>query len=165
MRNGGDAIALFDGIAGDGQKTGIVSHQGNVRAVQRGDERQAPRRGHLPGQQAADGVGDSVMDVEDVQGFRFKNFQHLHGEGERVRGMVKEGIGDDGRLMEMDARVVWVHADGRSVGDEMDVVPAGRQFLTQFGGDDTRAAVGGIAGNSDTHRRPQSKDRAATETD
>src|SRR5208283_2076840 len=97
-------------------KIGIIPHQGNVRAVQRGDERQAARRSHLAGQEGADRVGDGVMNVENVQGFSFKNFQHLYGEGKRVRGMVKKGIRDDGCLMEMDAR---------GVGDEMDVVSTG----------------------------------------
>ena len=53
--------------------------------------------------------------------------------------------------MEVDVRVVGVHADGRGVADEMDVVAAGGEFLAELGGDDAGAAVGGVAGDADFH--------------
>jgi hypothetical protein len=55
--------------------------------------------------------------------------------------------------VEMDVRVVGVHADGRGVADEMDVVSARGKLLAEFGGDDAGAAVGGVAGDADFHER------------
>jgi len=65
--------------------------------------------------------------------------------------VVKERVGGDFDLMEVDVRVVGVHADGRGVADEMDVVAAGGEFLAELGGDDAGAAVGGVAGDADFH--------------
>jgi len=42
---------------------------------------------------------------------------------------VKENVG-----------VVQIHADGRRVADEVDVVTASGEFLAEFGGDNTGAA-------------------------
>ena len=51
----------------------------------------------------------------------------------------------------MNVRVVGVHADRRGVADEVNVVPARGELLAELGGDDARAAVGGIAGYADAH--------------
>lgn len=91
------------------------------------------------------------MDVEEVEGFGLEDFQHFGGERERIRSVVEEGVGGDFDLVKMDVRVVRIHADGRRVADEMDVVPARGQFLAEFGGDDAGTAVGGIAGDADFH--------------
>ena len=48
-------------------------------------------------------------------------------------------------------RIVGVHADGRGIADEMNVVAAGGEFLAELGGDDAGAAVGGIARDADAH--------------
>jgi len=50
-------------------------------------------------------------------------------------------------------RVVGIHADGRSVADEVDVVAAGGKLLAELGGDDAGAAVGWVAGDADFHER------------
>lgn len=100
------------------------------------------------------------MDVEDVQGFGLENFQHFYGEGEGVGGVIKEGIGNDGGLVEMDSRVVGVHADRRGVGDEVNVVPPGGEFLAQLGGDNAGAAVSGVASDANTHRGPRERIRS-----
>jgi hypothetical protein len=51
----------------------------------------------------------------------------------------------------MDAGVVGIHADGRGVADEMNVVAAGGKFLAKLGGNDAGAAVCGIAGDANFH--------------
>lgn len=91
------------------------------------------------------------MHVQDVERFFFEDFQHFDGEGERVGGVVEEWVLDDLGLMEVDAGIAGVHADGRGIGDEMHVVAAGSEFLPEFGGDDARAAVGGVACDANTH--------------
>ena len=118
---------------------------------ERGDEGQAARGGHAARQHGADGMRDGVVDVENVERFGFEDFQHFGGERERVGRVVEERVGGDLDLVEMDVRVVGVHADRRGVGDEVDVVAAGGEFLAEFGGDDAGAAVGGIAGDADAH--------------
>ena len=53
--------------------------------------------------------------------------------------------------MEVDALAVAVHADGRGVADEVDVVTSSGKFLAEFGGNDAGAAVGGVAGYANAH--------------
>src|SRR3989442_14943790 len=65
--------------------------------------------------------------------------------------MVEERVGGDFDFVEVDARVVGIHANRRGVADEMDVVAAGGQFHAEFGGNDSGAAVGGIASDADAH--------------
>ena len=91
------------------------------------------------------------MDVQDVQAFFFTNFEHFYRERKCIRRMVEEGILDNLSLVEMDPRIVGVHADGRGVGDEMNVVPARGELLAKFGGDDTRTAIGGIPCDTNAH--------------
>src|SRR5271156_5574951 len=67
--------------------------------------------------------------------------------------MVKQGVGRNFHLVEVDVGIVRVHADRRSVADEMDVVAASGKFLAEFGGDDAGTAVGGIASYADSHDR------------
>jgi hypothetical protein len=92
------------------------------------------------------------MDMEEVEGFGFEDFEHFGGEGEGVGRMVEERVGDDFDFVEMDARVIGVHANGRGVADEMDVVAAGGEFHAELGGDYARAAVGGVTRYAYAHR-------------
>jgi NAD(P)-dependent dehydrogenase (short-subunit alcohol dehydrogenase family) len=96
-----------------------------------------------------------IVDVQEVQRLFLKNLEHLCGQRERVRGMIKQRVGDDGRLVEVNTRLISVHANGRGIGDEMDVVAAGCQFLTQLCSYYARAAVGGVASDSDAHKRAE----------
>ena len=66
--------------------------------------------------------------------------------------MVEERVGGDLYFVEMDVRVVGVHADGRGVADEVHVVSAGGQFGAEFGGHHAGAAVGWVAGYPDAHK-------------
>ena len=72
--DGSDAVGLLDGVLGDGEIGTVGADQGDVGAVQRGDEGQvAAARGILPGlqhlarQQGGERVGDGVVDVEQVE--------------------------------------------------------------------------------------------------
>ena len=117
-----------------------------------GDEREPARRGHGAREHGTDGMRDGVVNVEQVERFGFEDFEHFGGEGERVGRMVKERIGDDFDFVEMDARIVWVHADRRGVADEMDIVAARGELHAEFGGDDARATVSGVTGDADAHK-------------
>ena len=101
------------------------------------------------------------MDVKQVQRLRFKNFKHLGGERQRIRWMVKEGIGRYLNLVKKDVRVVQIHPNWRGVADEMDVVVARGKLLAELGGNDAGAAVSGVAGYADTHGFKVPQDAAA----
>jgi hypothetical protein len=155
-RDGGDAVALLDGKAGDGEIAAVAADESDVRAVESGDEWKSARGGHGARQHGANGMGNGVVNVEEVEGFGFENFEHFCGEGESIGWMVEERVGDHFDFVEMDAGIVGIHADGRGVADEMDVVAAGGEFHAELGGDDAGAAVGGVAGDADAHRSFQS---------
>src|SRR6266700_3338259 len=91
--DGGDAVALLDGEASNGEIAAIAADEGDVRAMQRGDEGKTARRGHGTREQGADGMRNGVMDVEQVERCGFENFVHFCGEREGVRRMVKERVG------------------------------------------------------------------------
>jgi hypothetical protein len=50
-----------------------------------------------------------------------------------------------------DAFVASAEPEGLRVGDEVDFVAHWREFNAEFGGHHAGAAVGGIAGDADTH--------------
>ena len=155
----GDAIALFDGEFRDREIGAVATNQGDVGAVERGDERKSPRRRHRAREKGADGVRNRVVDVEKIERFGLENFQHFCGESERVGRVIEKRVGNDFDFVEMRARIVGVHADGRSVADEMNIVAAGSELLAKLGSNDTGAAVGGVASDADLHetdlRRPE----------
>src|SRR5260370_1183230 len=62
--DGGHAVALFDGKAGDGEIAAVAADEGNVGAMQRGDKGQAAGRGHRAGQQRADGMRNGVVNMQ-----------------------------------------------------------------------------------------------------
>ena len=69
--------------------------------------------------------------------------------------MVEKGIGDDHGTRKMDVRIAKVHANGRGIGDEVDIVAASSQFHAEFGSYNARAPIGGVTGNHNTHRPPK----------
>lgn len=91
------------------------------------------------------------MHVQQIQRFGFEDFQHFGGERQRVRRMIKKWITRDLNLMKENVRIAEVHANRRSIADEMNVVAARGQFLAKLGGNDAGAAVRGIAGYADSH--------------
>src|SRR5258708_4487100 len=67
----GDAVALLDGEAGDGEITAVAADESDVRAMQRSDEGKAAGCSHGAREQGADGMRNGVMDVEEVERFGF----------------------------------------------------------------------------------------------
>lgn len=66
--------------------------------------------------------------------------------------MVEQRVGDNGCLVKMNVGIILVHANGRSVSNEMDVVSAGCELLAKFGCHDAGAAISRIAGDADSHK-------------
>ena len=154
MRNGRDAVGLLDRKFGDRQKTSVVSDQGNVGAVQRGDERQRLRRRHHARQQGADGMGNRVMHVQQIEAFRLGHLHHFYGQGKRVRRMIEQRITRNFHFMELNSLVGVRQPDGRSIADEVDFVAARGKFHPQFRGDHARAAVRWVTCDPNLHLDP-----------
>src|SRR4029077_6749041 len=153
LGDGGDAVALFDGEFCDGQIAAVTADESDVCAMESGDERETTRSGHGTRQESADGVGNGVVDVEEVEGFGLEDFEHFCGKSESVGRMIKKRVARDFDLVKMDTGVVGIHPDGRGVADEMDVVSAGGKLLAELGGDDAGAAVRWVTGDADLHER------------
>src|ERR1700679_3419285 len=79
----GDAVGLGYSEFCDGEVGAVEAYQGDVGAVEGGDEGQMTASGgqHLAGQKGADGVGDCVVDVEEIEGVKLGYFGHAGGEG------------------------------------------------------------------------------------
>ena len=92
------------------------------------------------------------MHVQEIERLGLKDLEHFGGERQRVGRVIEERVGSDFHFVEMDVRVVGVHADRRGVADEVDVVAAGGQFGAEFSGDHAGAAVGWVAGYPDAHK-------------
>src|SRR5262249_37978499 len=88
---------------------------------------------------------------QDVERFGLEDFEHFGGESKGVGGVVEQWVGGDVDFVVEDVRVGGIHADGRGVGNEVDVVDARGKLQDELGGDDAGAAVGGVAGDADAH--------------
>src|SRR5581483_12506737 len=145
----GDAVGLFDGEAGDGEVGPVGAHQGDIGAVQCGDEGQAAgRRQHVASQQRRNRVRDGVVDVQQVEMIDLGDLGHARGQREAVRRVLKQRVAGYFDLVVVNARA-GAEANRVGVGNEMDVVAAVRQLNAKLSGDDAAAAVGGVAGDAD----------------
>ncbi len=105
--DGGDAVGLVDAELGDGEIRAVEADERDVGAVQRGDEGQVAAAGgeHLAGEQGAHGVGDRVMDVEQVKVVELGDLGHAGGEREVVGRVLEEWIVGDRYLVVADVGV------------------------------------------------------------
>jgi hypothetical protein len=62
-----------------GRKLRSFPTKRNVRAVQRGDEGQGLGGRHHAGEESADGMGNGVMHVQQIEAFRIGHLHHFHG--------------------------------------------------------------------------------------
>ncbi len=152
--DGGDAVALVDAEAGDGEVAGVLADERDIRPVEGGDEGQANALGfeHLAGEKGRDRVGNGVVHVEKIELVELRDLGHAAGEGEVVRRVLEERVVGDGDFVEEDAVLTAGEAEGLLVGDEVDLVAAGGKLNAELCGDDAGAAVGGVAGDADFHR-------------
>ncbi len=83
IRDRRHTVTLFDSVFCDRKIRTVGAHNGDVRAVQRGDKRQLARldrrREHLPRQQRADRMRDRVMHVQNVEAVNLRDFSHARG--------------------------------------------------------------------------------------
>jgi hypothetical protein len=57
--------------------------------------------------------------------------------------------------MKRDVLLAASQTEGLRISNEVDLMPGCGEFNAELGGDNTAAAVGGIAGNSDLHNVPE----------
>ncbi len=108
-------------------------------------------RGHHAGQQRADGMGNRVMDVQQIEVFRLGHLHHFYGQGQRIRSMIEQGIAGNFDFVELNSFVGVRQSDGRRVADKMDFMAARGQLHSKLRGDHAGAAVRWIASDSDLH--------------
>jgi hypothetical protein len=89
--------------------------------------------------------------MEEVEVVKFGDFGHASGEGEVVRGEFEERIICNRDLVIMDAGFAACEAEGRQVGNEVDVVAAVGELDAELSSDDSAAAVSGIARDANFH--------------
>src|ERR1700676_898151 len=75
--DGGDAVALLDGKARDGEEAAVAADERDVRPVERGDEREAARSGHGASEMRADRMRNGVVDMQKIESFGFEDFEHF----------------------------------------------------------------------------------------
>ena len=92
-----------------------------------------------------------VVNVQQIEVVALRDIRHAGGQSETIRRILEQRIIRDFDFVVVDARNTGVETDRIGVGDEMNLVSAIGQFEAQFGGHDTAAAIGGIAGDADFH--------------
>ena len=97
----GDAVRALDAVAGDGEVGAVEADEGDIGAVEGGDEGQADAAAgeHVAGEQRGDGVGDGVVDVEEIEGVELGDLGHAGGEGEVVGWVLEERVVGDRDLV------------------------------------------------------------------
>src|SRR5881409_1785043 len=153
LRHGGHPIGLLDRELRDGEVRGILPHERDVGAVQRGDELEvALRLEHLLGEPGRRGMRDGVMHVHQLELLAQRDLVLLDGQRERVGRVLEQRIVGGHDLVEGDALGEPAPQPERAgVRDEMDLVAAPRELEPQLGGDGSGAAVGRIAGDANSH--------------
>src|SRR5258708_38605468 len=94
---------------------------------------------------------NGVMNMQNVERFRLKHFEHFGGESQSVRRVIEKRVGDDLDFVKKDVRAGGIHPNGRGEADEMHVVAARSELLAQLRRDHSGAAICGITRDADAH--------------
>src|SRR5690606_26245772 len=153
VRDGRDPVARVDGVLDDGAVRRVLPDERDVGAVQGGYDGDVAALAveDLAGEDGAGGVGDGVVDVEEVEALVPHDVHHLARQRDGVGGVLEERVRVDAALVDEQAVRDVVEAEGEVVGDEVDLVAARGGRLAELGGDDAGAAVGGGAGVDEVH--------------
>ncbi len=145
------AIRPLDGELRNREIGSIRAYQRDIGTVQRRDEREMPAGSHLLGEQRGNGVRNRVMHMQQIEPLALGHFRHARGESQRVRRIVEQRVVRNFDFVIVDAGRIGVEPDRIGIADEVNFVPALRQFETQLGRDDSTTAIGGVAGDADAH--------------
>ena len=132
LGDGGDGVGLVDGEGDDGGECLVASDERDIGSVEGGDDGDAAAAlclHDLLGQIGGGGVGDRVVDMEEVEVVVGDHVDHGAGKGGFVRGVVEERIGGHADLMVEDVCVEFIEADGLLIGNKMHLVAFVRQAL------------------------------------
>jgi hypothetical protein len=152
LGDGGDAVRPLDPEARDLEERAVLADQRDVGAVQGRDEPGRTRPQHLLGEEAGDGVGDRVVDVEQVEAVFASDLRHLRGQGQVVRRVLEEAVRREVDLVVADVLLELVQPEGQSVGHEVHGVAAPRQLLAELGRHRARSSHRRITRDPDVHR-------------
>ncbi len=147
-------VALDDSKAGRLQIVGVVAHQGDVRAVQRGDHLEWLWRQNLSRQHSRDRVGHRIVDVNQIEALMPSHFDDLCGERQGVGWKLEQRVVRDHDLVVEEIGVDERQAGRQRIADDVNLITVRRQSHRQFGGHDAGAAESRIAANADPQRRP-----------
>jgi hypothetical protein len=89
--------------------------------------------------------------MKKIEIAEFRDFSHAGGEGQIVWREFKERITRDRDLVIKDAVVAAREPEGLRVGDEVDFVAGCGEFNAELGSDNSRASIGGVTGNANSH--------------
>jgi len=152
----GHAVGLFDAEFHRLLEGGILADQRDVGAMQRGDHPGALAAHHLPRQISADGVGDGIVGVNDVEGMLLSHLHDLRRQAQVVGRVLEEGIGGDIHLVIKDVFMKAAQPERSAVADKMDLVAPQRQAHAQLRRHHPAAAVRRITNHRYFHARSAS---------
>ncbi len=147
----GHGIGLFDGELHDGLEGRTGADQGDVGAMQRGDDFQVQLRRDLPGQDGGRGKRNGVVDVHDLQLVGAGHLHHLCREGQAVRELLQEGMIVLVHLVVTDAGRQLAQPQRVRVADERNRMAPFCQVLAQLGGHHAASPGGRVAADTDSH--------------
>ena len=134
----------------------ITADERDVGAVQRRDHARHPpvagRGQHLLRQEGRRGVWHRVVRVDDVEVVLARHLHDPVGERQQVLRLAKQRIGRRQHLMERQPGLELAEPERRLGADEVHLVPAQRERLSELGGDDAAAADGRVTDDSDVHQ-------------
>ena len=153
-RNRRHAVALVDAERDHRLEAGILAHQRDIGAVQRGDHRNldAPGPQNLLGHKRRRGVRNGVVHVQHVELLVLHDVDHLAGQGQLVGRKLEERVRRHVHLVVEEVLVEEVEPHRLAVGDEVHAVAALGQGLAQLRGHHAGAAKRGITNDADIHR-------------
>ena len=153
LRHCGHAIGLLDRELRDREVRGILPHQRDVGAVQRGDDLEvALRFEHLLGEPGGRGVRDGVVHVHQLEFLAQRDLVLLDRQRERVGRVLEQRVVGGHDLVEGHALGEPApQAERAGVRDEVHLVPPPREVEPQLGRDGSGPAVGGVAGDPYAH--------------
>ena len=136
IRHGRDGVDLAQAEAHHVPVGRILSDQRDVGAVQRGDDGRVAGREHLAGEVGGDGMGNGVVDVEEIELVLAVDLGQTRREGDRVWHRLEHRIVQRTHFVVEDALLgAQAKPMGPGTGDEVDLVAAAREHAAQFAGE------------------------------
>src|SRR5581483_8623839 len=93
------------------------------------------------------------MNVQQVERVELGDFRHARGQRQVIRRIVKQRVVRYLDFVEEDVRHIVIQTERLRIGDEVDFVSALRELNAELGRDNTTAAVSGVTGDPDLHKR------------